>query len=76
MDDNNPYLRMPLDRARADALTGVRLAREAYRERDPVHADLLFGPVVSPAEQQAYRDRVMSAIAGYQRGRKAARSGS
>ena len=73
---DNPYMRMPLDRLRQDALHGVSAARQAYRERDPVHADLLFGPVVSPAEQQAYRDRVMSAIAGYQRGRKAARSGS
>jgi len=72
---DNPYERMPLDRLRQDALHGVRLAREAYRRRDPVRADLLFGPVVDPSEQQEYRDRVMSAIAGYQRGRKAARRG-
>ena len=64
---DNIYLRMPLDRARSDALTGVKLAREAYRERDPVHADMDLGPVVSPAEQQVYRRRVMAAIAGYQR---------
>ena len=63
---DNIYLRMPLDRARADALTGVKLAREAYRERDPVHADLDLGSVVLPSEQ-----------AGYQRSRprRAARSG-
>lgn len=73
---DNVYDKVPLDRLRQDALHGVSAARQAYRQRDPVHADLLFGPVVSPAEQQAYRDRVMSAIAGYQRGRKAARSGS
>ena len=47
----NIYMKVPLDRVRSDALTGVKLAREAYRERDPVHADLDLGPVVSPAEQ-------------------------
>ncbi len=75
MDDS--YLRMPLDRVRADALTGVRLAREAYRERDPVRADIDLGPVVLPSEQAEYRQRVMDAIAGYQRSRpqRAARRG-
>lgn len=65
MDDS--YLRMPLDRVRADALTGVRLAREAYRERDPVRADIDLGPVVLPSEQAEYRQRALDAIAGYQR---------
>ena len=65
---NSPYDRMPLDHLRADALHGVSAAREAYRRRDPVHADIDLGPVVSPAEQQVYRKRVMAAIAGYQRG--------
>ena len=55
MDDNNPYLRVPLDRVRSDALTGVKLAREAYRERDPVHADLDLGSVVLPSEQAVYQ---------------------
>lgn len=76
MDDNNPYLRMPQDRVRSDALTGVKLAREAYRERDPVRADIDLGPVVLPSEQAEHRRRVMAAIAGYQRSRpqRAARS--
>jgi len=59
---NSPYDQMPLDRVRADALTGVRLAREAYRERDPVHADLDLGPVVLPGEQA--RQRVLAEIYG------------
>ncbi|HOA62713.1 MAG TPA: hypothetical protein PLF11_08685 [Bacillota bacterium] len=66
---DNPYGRMLLDRVRADAIHGVAAARQAFRARDPVGADLLFGPVVSPEEQQEYRDRVMDAIAGYQRAR-------
>ncbi len=66
------YLRVPLDRLRQDALHGVSAAREAYRQRDPVGADLLWGPVVSPAEQAEYRQRVMSAIRDYGK-RKAAR---
>lgn len=70
------YDRMPLDRVRADALHGVSAAREAYRERDPVHADIDLGPTISPAEQAEYRNRVMSAIAVYQRGHRArARNG-
>ncbi len=58
------YLRVPLDRLRQDALHGVSAAREAYRQRDPVHADIDLGPVVSPAEQQAHRQRVMAEICG------------
>lgn len=65
MNDNNPYLRMPIDRVRADALAGVRLAREAYRERDPVHADIDLGAVVLPGEQA--RQRVLQAVGDYQR---------
>jgi len=68
---DNVYDKVPLDRARSDALTGVKLAREAYRERDPVHADIDLGPTVSPAEQAQYQRRVMDAIAGYQQGRLA-----
>jgi len=62
---DNIYLRMPLARVRSDALHGVKLAREAYRERDPVRADIDLGPVVLPGEQA--RQRVLDAIAGYQR---------
>jgi len=54
---DNPYLRMPLARVRQDALHGVAAAREAYRERDALHADLDLGPVVSPAEQAQYMRR-------------------
>jgi len=64
---DNIYLRMPLGRVRSDALTGVKLAREAYRQRDPVGADFDLGPVVSPAEQQAHRQRAMDAITDYER---------
>ncbi len=67
----NIYMKVPLDRLRQDALHGVRLAREAYRQRDPVGADIDLGPTVSPAEQAQYRRRVMDAIAGYQQGRLA-----
>ena len=58
------YLRVPLDRLRQDALHGVSAAREAYRQRDPVHADIDLGPVVDPAEQAAYRQRVIAEICG------------
>ena len=63
----NIYMKVPLDRVRSDALTGVKLAREAYRERDPVRADIDLGPVVLPSEQAEYRQRALDAIAGYQR---------
>jgi len=43
------------DLVRAGALHGVSAAREAYRRRDPVHADLDLGSVVDPAEQAAPR---------------------
>ncbi len=62
MDDI--YTRMPLDRLRQDALHGVAAAREAYRQRDPVHADIDLGPVISPAEQAEYRQRVMAETYG------------
>ncbi len=58
------YLRVPLDRLRQDALHGVSAAREAYRQRDPVHADIDLGPVVDPAEQAVYRQRLMAEICG------------
>ena len=64
---DNVYYKMPLARVRSDALHGVAAARQAYRQRDPVHADLDLGPVVSPAEQAEHRRRVMAAIAGYER---------
>ncbi|MDX9880235.1 MAG: hypothetical protein RBS72_21990 [Sedimentisphaerales bacterium] len=68
----NIYMKVPLDRLRADALTGVQLAREAYRQRDPVHADIDLGPTIDPAEQQEYREKVLSAIRDYSK-RKPAR---
>ena len=49
MDESNPYLRMQdLDRVRADALNGVRLARIAWRIREPQAAALAMGKVVEP----------------------------
>jgi ribonuclease HI len=45
----NPYLIMPLDRVRSDALHGVRLAREAWRQRDPEGAAEL-GRIVEPSQ--------------------------
>ena len=30
----NPYLKMPMDRVRADAINGVKLAQEAWKERE------------------------------------------
>ena len=68
---DNPYKRMPLDRLRQDALHGVSAARQAYRERDPVHADLDLGPVVLPGEQA--RQRVLAAVGDYQRSHGSAR---
>ncbi len=52
--DNNVYLRMPLDRVRSDALTGVRLAREAWRELDPKGAAVL-GPTLEPGHEAEFR---------------------
>lgn len=66
------YDRMPLGRLRSDAMHGVAAAREAYRQRDPVHADIDLGPVIAPAEQAAYRRRVLDAIRDYSK-RKPAR---
>lgn len=59
------YDRMPLDRVRSDAMHGMSAAREAYRQRDPVRADIDLGPVIDPAEQAEYRQRVLSAIRDY-----------
>lgn len=52
---DNPYLRMPLDRVRADAEHGVRLAREAWRERDPDGANLALGHVIQPNSSKPRR---------------------
>jgi len=53
----NPYLRMPLDRVRADALYGVTLAREAWRILDPDGANLALGRIVEPAEPSKRRKK-------------------
>lgn len=50
-ESDNPYLKMPLDRVRQDALNGVRLARIAWRERDPDGASKTLGKVLEPHAQ-------------------------
>jgi len=42
----NIYLKMPLERVRADALHGVSLARLAWRERDPNGSAFALGQVM------------------------------
>jgi len=37
----NPYLIMPIERVKTDAVYGVSLARTALRQRDPEQADEL-----------------------------------
>ena len=51
-NNGNPYMVMPIDRVRADALHGVRAAREAWRERDPDGAGQQLGKVIEPHSQQ------------------------
>jgi hypothetical protein len=41
MKMDNPYLDMPIERVRADAIHGVSAAREALRQREPGKAALL-----------------------------------
>jgi hypothetical protein len=53
--DSNLYLKMPLDRVRADALHGVRAAREAWRVLDPEGAARVLGRIVEPGHE---RERV------------------
>jgi hypothetical protein len=64
--ETNPYLTMPLDRVRQDALHGVRLARLAWRVRDPEDAARELGRVVEPGreQEQAERTRRILAAAG------------
>jgi hypothetical protein len=54
----NTYLNptMPLDRVRTDALHGVRLAREAWRIRDPDGAARELGWIVERASPVAKAD--------------------
>ena len=47
----NPYLHVPMDRLRRDAVNGVRLAIAAWRVRDPDGAAKVLGRVVEPQKQ-------------------------
>jgi len=63
----NPYLNpgMPLSRVRLDALHGVKLAREAWRVRDPEGVARELGRIVEPSSATSgadeRRDRVLQA---------------
>jgi hypothetical protein len=46
----NPYLIMPLDRVRSDALYGVSAARTAWRARDPEAAEEM-GKIILPGHE-------------------------
>jgi len=67
----NAYLNMPLPRVRTDALHGVRLAREAWRVRDPDGAARELGRVVEPLSVTSGADerqaRVLQATGDYLR---------
>ena len=43
---DNPYMAMPIEQVKADALHGVSLARAAWRQRDPEGANAALGGVV------------------------------
>ncbi|RPJ20744.1 MAG: hypothetical protein EHM35_19100 [Planctomycetaceae bacterium] len=48
----NPYMTaVPLDRVRSDALYGVRLARLAWRARDPEGAAKELGRIIEPGHE-------------------------
>jgi len=70
----NPYLdsRMPLSRVKTDALVGVRLAREAWRARDPKGAANELGHVIEPSSVTTGADerqaRVVQALKDFFRG--------
>jgi hypothetical protein len=69
----NPYLVMPLDQVKADARNGVRLAVEAWRQRDPDGAARELHPIVEPGQERERADRtrrILAAVGDYQRGQK------
>jgi hypothetical protein len=66
-DTHNPYLSMSIERVRQDALHGVSLAREAWRQRQPEQAARALGAVVEPEQQKA---RVIAAVGAFLAGRK------
>jgi hypothetical protein len=56
----NPYLRMPLERVRADAIYGVQLARLAWRARDPEGAARVLGQIIEPGHEHEFNRRPQS----------------
>jgi len=54
--DANPYMRVPLDRVRTDALNGVRLARIAWRQREPQAAAVAMGRIVEPSKSESVEE--------------------
>jgi hypothetical protein len=63
---NNLHVRIPLAHVRADALYGVRAAREAWRVRDPEGAANQLERNVEPGQElgQVDRARRIGPIAG------------
>jgi hypothetical protein len=51
-DENNIYLRVPLNQVKADALAGVSLACEAWRIRQPGESAKELGHVVEPKDKK------------------------
>jgi len=49
---DNPYLTMPMAQVKADARNGVRLAVEAWRQRDAEGAGKELGRVVEPGRER------------------------
>jgi hypothetical protein len=56
----NPYMIMPLDRVRSDALYGVRLARLAWRARDPEGSGKELGRIIEPGHEHEFNRRPQS----------------
>jgi len=56
MTSDNPYMVMPLDRVRRDAEHGVRLAREAWRQREPQAAAVALGRIVEPSKSESVEE--------------------
>jgi len=55
---DNPYLRMPLNQVKADAIHGVSLARMAWRQRDPKEAAKALGFVTEPQQHETMNTKI------------------
>jgi hypothetical protein len=51
----NPYVNMPMERVQADALYGVRLAREAWQVRDPEGSAKELEQIIEPGQAEQTR---------------------